>query len=84
MRSTSSCWRPVRDGWQRRGQIDSVPAFADYVQTLTGWRRLPYLDPGLPPELLPANWPAGEAAEVFFTLHHRLRGPAHLFVEGLR
>ena len=36
-------WRPVRDSWQRRGQIDSVPAFADYVQTLTGWRRLPYL-----------------------------------------
>ena len=31
-------------------------AFADYVRTLTAWRRLPFLDPGLPAELLPEGW----------------------------
>ena len=33
-------------------------AFADYMRALTDWRRLPYLDPGLPDELLPPDWPA--------------------------
>lgn len=43
-------------------------AFADYVRMLTDWRRLPYLDPGLPAELLPKNWNGTVAAEMFFTL----------------
>jgi phenylacetic acid degradation operon negative regulatory protein len=77
-------WRPVRDSWQRRGQIDSEPAFADYVRTLTAWRRLPYLDPGLPAEVLPPDWLANDAAEVFFALHSRLRAPAYGFVESVR
>ena len=40
-------------------------AFADYVRVLTAWRRLPFLDPGLPPELLPADWHGTRAAELF-------------------
>jgi phenylacetic acid degradation operon negative regulatory protein len=40
----------------------------DYVHVLTEWRRLPYLDPGLPPELLPEKWPGARAAELFFDL----------------
>jgi phenylacetic acid degradation operon negative regulatory protein len=51
-------------------------AFADYVRVLTDWRRLPYLDPGLPAELLPGNWVGARAAELFFTLQARLEGPA--------
>ena len=77
-------WQPVASAWQRRRRVDVEQAFVDYVQTLTGWRRLPYLDPGLPAELLPPDWPAGEAAEVFLGLHDRLRAPAHEFVESVR
>jgi phenylacetic acid degradation operon negative regulatory protein len=47
-------------------------AFADYVRVLTDWRRLPYLDPGLPAELLPRGWAGTQAAEIFFTLQSRL------------
>src|SRR5262249_39177840 len=51
-------------------------AFADYVRVLTDWRQLPYLDPGLPAELLPANWIGIRAAALFFTLRAQLEGPA--------
>lgn len=77
-------WRPALGSWRRRARTDPEQAFADYVQTLTAWRRLPYLDPGLPSDLLPAAWPGTEAAEVFFELRDRLAGAAHDFVAGVR
>ena len=43
---------------------------------LTAWRRLPYLDPGIPLELLPDGWPGEKAGELFATLDTRLREPA--------
>lgn len=66
------------------GGSDSRQAFVDYVYTLTAWRRLPYLDPGLPADLLPGDWNGTEAAELFFELRDRLAGPAHDFLEQLR
>jgi phenylacetic acid degradation operon negative regulatory protein len=51
-------------------------AFADYVRLLTAWRRLPFLDPGLPAELLPGNWHGARAAELFTTLSALLSGLA--------
>ena len=55
-------------------------AFADYVRVLTDWRRLPDLDPGLPPALLPGNWIGARAAELFFTLQARLEEGARAHV----
>ena len=55
-------------------------AFAAWVRVLTAWRRLPYLDPGLPVELLPADWPAPAARAVFGAARDRLAEPAREFV----
>ena len=55
-------------------------AFGDYVRALTDWRRLPYLDPGLPAELLPDGWAGVRAADVFFALRSRLAEPASAHV----
>jgi phenylacetic acid degradation operon negative regulatory protein len=55
-------------------------AFADYVLALTAWRRLPYLDPGLPAELLPADWHGERAARTFGALRTRLVDPARAHV----
>lgn len=52
-------------------------AFADYARLLTDWRRLPYADPGLPLELLPADWNGARAADLFDELRGRLADPAH-------
>ena len=40
---------PVVAHWPGSGG-DPGQAFADYVRVLTAWRRLPFLDPGLPPD----------------------------------
>ncbi|MEU4517489.1 PaaX family transcriptional regulator C-terminal domain-containing protein [Amycolatopsis sp. NPDC024027] len=64
----------------RRKSVTDEQAFADYVRVLTGWRRMPYLDPGLPAEFLPAGWSGIRAAELFFQLHAKLETPARAFV----
>ena len=74
-------YRPVLARWRRRRRDDQA-AFADYVQALTHWRRLPYLDPGLPAGLLPRKWLGAQAADIFFELHERLAPLAHRHVEA--
>jgi phenylacetic acid degradation operon negative regulatory protein len=71
---------PARQRWTRADPVPGPEAFADHLRALTAWRRLPYLDPGLPADLLPASWSGRTAAETFATLHDRLAGPAHDYV----
>ena len=61
---------------------ESAPgaAFADYVAALTAWRRLPFLDPGLPAELLPEGWNGLSADRAFTALRQRLADPARAHV----
>lgn len=58
-------------------------AFATYLLALDAWRRMPYRDPGLPPELLPADWQGTQAADIFFGLHDRLRGRGLSYVKSV-
>ncbi|MCW4354658.1 PaaX family transcriptional regulator [Hoyosella sp. YIM 151337] len=60
-----------------RPEISPRDAFVAYVQMLTTWRRLPYLDPGLPLELLPGDWNGATAATIFNRLQQVLAEPAH-------
>ena len=62
---------PLLARWQAGGE-DQGQAFGDYVRVLTAWRRLPFLDPGLPQELLPADWDGARAADLFGQLQDRL------------
>lgn len=71
---------PVLARWRRRRVDDDEAAFADYVRTLTFWRRLPFLDPGLAPELLPRPWQGARAADTFFALQERLSDAARRHV----
>lgn len=75
---------PVLTRWRRRRLPADAEAFADYVRALTAWRRLPYLDPGLPGDVLPASWQGARAADLFFELHARLAAPAHRHVDAVR
>jgi phenylacetic acid degradation operon negative regulatory protein len=76
-----TAYGPVLARWRRRRTTDDAQAFADYVRALTQWRRLPYLDPGLPAELLPRDWHGRRAADLFFALQERLAGAAARHVE---
>lgn len=74
---------PVLSRWRRRRRDDDAQAFADYVRALTQWRKLPYLDPGLPEELLPRNWHGRQAADLFFDLQDQLAGPSARHVHAV-
>lgn len=78
-------YAPVLSRWRaRRGKDPEGEAFGEYIRVLTSWRRLPFLDPGLAPELLPRDWSGKRAADLFFALKRRLEEPAHRFVDGAR
>ncbi|WP_448623908.1 PaaX family transcriptional regulator [Geodermatophilus sp. URMC 64] len=44
-------------------------AFAAQVRLVQEWRRFPFLDPALPPSLLPETWPGPAAADLFHRRH---------------
>ena len=50
--------------------------FAAYVQLLDRWRVLPYVDPGLPPSMLPAEWPGRRSVTEFQRLSTELSDAA--------
>lgn len=62
-------WDPDTDDADRR-------AFVEYLESLAHWRRLPYLDPGLPRQLTPDDWPAEEAHALFSEIDRQLGGRA--------
>jgi len=68
-----------RGGYSTTGEA----AFATYVPMLTAWRRLPYLDPGLPLAYLPQDWPGIEAAQLFTELDAHLREPAAEYARSI-
>ncbi|MGI5253074.1 PaaX family transcriptional regulator [Actinacidiphila glaucinigra] len=73
---------PVLRAWAAREATPPQEAFADYLRALDSWRRLPYADPGLPPALLPPDWPGARAAAVFEGLHTRLRDAGAQFARS--
>ncbi|MEV2278071.1 PaaX family transcriptional regulator C-terminal domain-containing protein [Nocardiopsis sp. NPDC049922] len=70
-------YAPVADAPRAQGTpLDGAASFRTYVPMLTLWRRLPYMDPGLPRELIPDDWNASAAREVFQRLHALLAEPS--------
>jgi phenylacetic acid degradation operon negative regulatory protein len=74
-------YEPTLRRWEREPEAGEREAFADYVRAVTDWRQLPYLDPGLPSELLPRGWAGIRAAEQFFALRALLEQPARAYVQ---
>lgn len=71
---------PERDELARRRRtVTGEQAFVLYTTALHEWRKFPYLDPGLPVELLPDAWPGRAAAELFRDLRSRLEPAAFEF-----
>jgi phenylacetic acid degradation operon negative regulatory protein len=75
-------YRPVR---RRIGRArpSGGEAFAEYVRMLTAWRRLRYLDPGLPVQVLPRHWDGVPAAALFASLSEVLRPAARQHALGV-
>jgi phenylacetic acid degradation operon negative regulatory protein len=89
----------IADAWDLDAVRDQYQAFIDdFVrlrpatpeacfrqQTLLvhAWRRFPFLDPDLPPGVLPADWPRDRAHALFVERHGRWEPPARAHFEQL-
>lgn len=60
--------------------LDLNAPFAAYVRLIDSWRVLPYVDPGLPADLLPTDWPGTRSVTEFERLSAALSGPARAHV----
>lgn len=61
-----------------QSSLATLPAapFAAYVQLIDRWRVLPYVDPGLPPSMLPVDWPGRRSVAEFQRLSTELSDAA--------
>lgn len=77
---------PLSERWLGNIREDTQTlqeAFKIYIPMVTQWRRLPFLDPGLPPELLPAEWQGIAARRVFCELQRVLKPLSVRYVEDI-
>lgn len=66
----------------RRGEpIEMNKCFAERFTLIHEYRRLPYLDPDLPKELLPEGWLRPEAAALFREYHDLLADKANSYFD---
>ncbi|MGH9116619.1 MAG: PaaX family transcriptional regulator [Acidimicrobiales bacterium] len=56
---------------RRRRPAGAEECFSATTELVDDWRRFPFLDPDLPPELLPRGWSGHRAATLFHRLHDR-------------
>lgn len=70
-------WSSTEEATASRAERD---AFVDYINALHQWRRLPFLDPGLPADVLPSDWAGTRARLVFLDLIDRIEPPAYRYV----
>ncbi|BCJ32203.1 PaaX family transcriptional regulator [Actinocatenispora sera] len=61
---------------ESRPAVDPEQAFVHYLRVVDTWRQLPFRDPGLPRELLAADWSGPAAVDRFERLVALLEGPA--------
>ncbi|MPZ51765.1 MAG: PaaX family transcriptional regulator [Acidimicrobiia bacterium] len=73
----------VVDSWDGSSPDATRRAFIEYLESLAHWRRLPYLDPGLPPSLTPDDWPAERARALFNHIDENLASAAFRHFESV-
>ncbi|MEP6842109.1 MAG: PaaX family transcriptional regulator C-terminal domain-containing protein [Pseudolysinimonas sp.] len=64
------------DGLVSNRPLTPREAFANYVMLIDRWRVIPYIDPGLPASLLPADWPGSRSIDLFREKSALLADPA--------
>ena len=67
---------------EAQAAIGPQQAFVTYLGVIDSWRKLPYHDPGLPRELLAADWSAPAAGALFQKLVAILEGRALAHAAG--
>lgn len=75
-------WKPVLPRI-RAGQVSGAAAVQARTEIMDAYRQFPIVDPELPIELMPANWPRAKAREVFVAVYDGLAAQAQEQVRTL-
>lgn len=62
-------YEDFRDAVRALRPADDPGTFAAHARLVQEWRRFPFLDPALPAELLPDDWPGSQAFALFHERH---------------
>lgn len=68
---------------QRKGELEDAQAFVTRFALTHDFRRFPFVDPDLPPRLLPPRWPGTRAREIFAAHNRLLRAGAFRFFDAI-
>jgi phenylacetic acid degradation operon negative regulatory protein len=67
----------------RAGMVGPAEALKLSISLLGRWRGFPTVDPDLPREYLPADWPRREARRLFVEVHDACVAPATEYVRSI-
>ncbi|GAA5077718.1 phenylacetic acid degradation operon negative regulatory protein [Thermocatellispora tengchongensis] len=70
-------------GRVREGAVGAAEALVARTGVMDTWRTFPNLDPGLPAELLPADWPRARARDLFVEIYDTLGPLAEIRVKQI-
>jgi phenylacetic acid degradation operon negative regulatory protein len=79
-RSRMEAYRKRTEGGE---DIPQSEYFVERFKLIDDYRRLPYLDPDLPEELLPDNWLRSEAVDIFGQYHAMLTEKANKYFDSV-
>ena len=66
-----------------RGEMSEAECFVERTNLVHEYRKFLFIDPGLPPELLPPLWIGNSAALLFKEYYELLKAPANQFFETI-
>lgn len=64
-------------------EVTPAESYRGYVALIDAWRAIPYLDPGLPDYMLPADWPGTKSRARFLELSAAYREDAEAYARCL-
>ena len=67
----------------RTKDLEPTAAFTQRIRLVHEYRRFPYRDPGLPPDLQPPGWLGDEGRELFVEAHKTLARGAEEYFAGI-
>jgi phenylacetic acid degradation operon negative regulatory protein len=80
-RSFIAAYRVLADLLRGGARFDGLDAVAARALLIHDWRRIVLRDPGLPAELLPADWPGEEARRVARDIYAALAAPSEAWLD---
>jgi phenylacetic acid degradation operon negative regulatory protein len=74
-------WLPRLQAQADRVQLDNVGCYVERLSLVHEYRKFLFVDPGLPAELLPPEWPGDDARRLFQMYYELLRPGAQRYLD---